>query len=149
MINSFIKGKAVINPTIHRNDLGEIHREDGPAIEGKDFQEWRVRNKKHRIGGPAVIHGNHQEFWEMNRKHRLDGPAVIDDTHGDQWWIEGKRLTEVEFLLRQNIDPRQLLHKAKNKSEIKKIKEKLLETGTSSSEVEELILAIKFKKELT
>jgi hypothetical protein len=34
---------------------GELHREDGPAIEGSDgAREWFLNSKRHREDGPAI-----------------------------------------------------------------------------------------------
>ena len=58
---------------IWRNERGEIHREDGPAViypNGK--QCWYINGKFHREDGPAFIsYGGtsvHYEYW-FNNKH--------------------------------------------------------------------------------
>ena len=46
------------------NDKGELHREDGPAV------EWYIGEK----------------WWYINgKRHREDGPAV-ELSDGDKWW---------------------------------------------------------------
>jgi hypothetical protein len=98
---------------------GTFHREDGPAIERDDTDEWWVNGKRHRLDGPAVIeydqhftdpNGNVQyearEWWVNGVRHREDGPAVIrcerlyddDDAYEGnksfhEWWIDGEQLT--------------------------------------------------------
>lgn len=56
---------------------GELHREDGPAVEDKNgYKEWHIEGKRHRINGPAVE-------WGVRHK---------------EWYIEGKRYySEIEF----------------------------------------------------
>jgi hypothetical protein len=59
------------NVTFWRNEKGEYHREDGPAI------EWATGDK----------------YWYLNDElHRVDGPA-IERANGDkEWWLNGQRL---------------------------------------------------------
>ena len=44
---------------------GEIHREDGPAIEETDgSKDWMKYGTTHRIGGPAVEYSDgYNEYW--------------------------------------------------------------------------------------
>jgi len=66
--------------TIHyRNELGQRHREDGPAIEDPNgSKEWWVHGKRHRLDGPAIERANGSKEWFVNdMRHRLDGPAGI------------------------------------------------------------------------
>jgi hypothetical protein len=59
-----------------RNEDGDLHRLDGPAIEWEDgTKQWRVNGKLHRLDGPAV------EF--------ADGYKI--------WWIVGKKFTKKAF----------------------------------------------------
>lgn len=38
------------------NDQGQLHREDGPAIENPDgINAWYKNSKLHRLHGPALI----------------------------------------------------------------------------------------------
>lgn len=48
-----------------KNDAGQIHREDGPAVEYDDGSKfWFVNGKQHRIGGPAVVlYDGTEEYW--------------------------------------------------------------------------------------
>lgn len=63
------------------NQEGNIHREDGPAVEWTDGSNW----------------------WYINGNvHREDGPA-IEDVNGEKiWYINGQELTEEEFNNRNN-----------------------------------------------
>ena len=70
----------------------ELHREDGPAIIGRDpetgvvdYLSWQQHGQSHREDGPAHIMINaangivHFEDWSKNGKtHRDDGPAHIE-----------------------------------------------------------------------
>lgn len=56
-----------------KNQKGELHREDGPAIEYPDGDWiWAFNNRDHRICGPSR--------W-------------IDGDYG--WWVGGKKITDL------------------------------------------------------
>lgn len=74
---------------------GEYHREDGPAIEyfdGNNF--WYYYGKLHREDGPAIE--DPQEcvyYWYYHDKlHRFDGPAVVSKKGGKSYFIYGKEI---------------------------------------------------------
>jgi hypothetical protein len=98
------------------NSNGELHREDGPAVEYTNGDKyWYINGKLHRIDGPAIEYNNKHKLWYINgKKHREDGPAfeyaggykswyidgklhrvdgpAIDNINGHkEWWIDGKR----------------------------------------------------------
>ena len=55
---------------------GELHREDGPAIEwASGTKEWYLKGKRHREDGSAIE-------WSLGIKH---------------WFLNGEELTEEEF----------------------------------------------------
>jgi len=60
----------------YRNLKGELHRENGPAI------EWASGTK---------------EWWLNGNRHREDGPAVEWADGTKKWYSNGKELTEEEF----------------------------------------------------
>ena len=63
------------------NDDGELHREDGPAVETSD--------------------GN--KYWYKNKElHREDGPAVEFEDGSTEWWLNGQQLPEEEFNQQMN-----------------------------------------------
>ena len=78
---------------------GQLHREDGPAVEYTDGgREYYINDKIHREDGPAVEHANGDKWYYINDElHREDGPAVehIDGYKG--YYINGKKLTEKKF----------------------------------------------------
>jgi hypothetical protein len=83
----------------YRNDKGEYHREDGPAVEwNNSTKEWYINGKLHREDGPAIEYSNGTKFWYLNgKRHRTDGPAVIWED-GDKWWyINGTTYSEEEW----------------------------------------------------
>lgn len=54
---------------------GLLHREDGPAVEGRLGRAWYRKGKKHREDGPAVE-------WADGR---------------NEWYRHGEELTEAQF----------------------------------------------------
>ena len=78
---------------------GELHREDGPAIEYVDFyRAWYINDKRHREDGPAVEYTSGAKYWYKNGlKHREDGPAVECSTGAKYWYLNGEQLTKEEF----------------------------------------------------
>ena len=58
------------------NTNGELHRDDGPAV------EW----------------SNGVKFWYQNgQRHRTDGPAIEYPTGHKRWFINGVEMYEAEF----------------------------------------------------
>jgi len=48
---------------------GELHREDGPAIEcASGDKYWYLNGKCHRVNGPAVEYANGEKHWYLNGK---------------------------------------------------------------------------------
>ena len=60
-------------------------------------KEWYLNGDLHREDGPAVEWANGDKMWWLNGKyHREDGPAV-ERVDGDKvWFLNGKELTEKE-----------------------------------------------------
>ena len=53
----------------YNNDLNQIHREDGPAIEGANGSKWWYRNYQlHRDDGPAVEYAHGNKLWYFRGK---------------------------------------------------------------------------------
>ena len=49
---------------VYRNAKGQLHREDGPAIDYPDgYKEWFLNGKLHREDGPACEYTDGQEYW--------------------------------------------------------------------------------------
>ena len=123
--NSSSFKKVFANGNIeYRSKVGELHREDGPAIEfsngdkfwyidGKKhredgpaiycpncYKEWWVNGKRHREDGPAVEYSNGEKHWYLNgERHREDGPAIEWPNEYKEWWfLNGRKYTKEEFL---------------------------------------------------
>ena len=48
---------------------GELHREDGPAIElANGTKEWFLYGEYHREDGPAVEYAGGSKWWRLNGK---------------------------------------------------------------------------------
>ncbi len=90
-------GKRKIYPRMkhrgYRNEKGQFHRTDGPAIEWTDgYKAWFMEGSLHREGGPAVIWPDGSECWYRNNLlHRIGGPAVTNRDGSKEYWIDGVR----------------------------------------------------------
>ena len=52
------------------NSDGEIHREDGPAIERTDgTKSWYLNGKLHRVDGPAIEYADGTKEWYLNGEY--------------------------------------------------------------------------------
>jgi hypothetical protein len=82
----------------YKNELGQLHRVDGPAIEWTDgTKSWWLNGKQHRIDGPAFDSLTRKCWWVNGERHRVDGPAVVSKIHNviyKEWWLCGTPLTE-------------------------------------------------------
>ena len=78
---------------------GELHREDGPAVEHADGgKEWYLNGNLHRTDGPALEYADGDKYWYVNDKlHRTDGPAVEYADGTKEWYLNGKELTEAQW----------------------------------------------------
>ena len=73
---------------------GELHREDGPAVECANGDKcWYLNDKLHREDGPAVEYPNGSKHWYLNGElHREDGPAVEWASGYKEWYVNGKEI---------------------------------------------------------
>ena len=78
---------------------GQLHREDGPAIEWHDGDKFWYRNDQlHREDGPAYEGAHGDKHWFLNgQRHRDDGPAVECSNGDKSWWLNNQCLSEEEF----------------------------------------------------
>jgi hypothetical protein len=83
----------------YRNEQGQLHRIDGPAMEGADGSKaWYLNGQRHRTDGSAIEWADGYKSWWVNgQPHRPDGPAVEWADGSKAWWVNGQRLTEEEF----------------------------------------------------
>ena len=48
----------------YRNEKGQYHREDGPAIEFiNGSKEWYLNGQLHRLDGPAIEYRDGNKYW--------------------------------------------------------------------------------------
>lgn len=92
------KKRELENRTEWRNDAGNLHREDGPAVEWRNGnKEWWVAGKLHRVDGPAIVWANgSKEWWLDGKLHRVEGPAVEWSDGGKDWFYSGKKFNNQE-----------------------------------------------------
>jgi hypothetical protein len=74
------------------NEIGQRHREDGPAIELTNGPKYYYQNGLlHRLDGPAIDFGNGlMVYYQNGQRHRLDGPAVMNSKGYEEYWVNGK-----------------------------------------------------------
>ena len=84
---------------MYYNSAGQLHREDGPAIEyANSNKEWWQNDQRHRTDGPAMTHTDGFSVWFQNGlRHRTDGPAVEYADGSKEWWLNGKRCTKQNY----------------------------------------------------
>ena len=59
---------------------GELHREDGPAIEyANGTKEWWLNGEYHREDGPAIEYADGAKYWLLHGK--TIHPETIVDLH--------------------------------------------------------------------
>ena len=94
------------NGTEWYNSKGQLHREDGPAIEYTNgYKAWCINDKLHREDGPAVEYTNGDKFWYINGQlHREDGPAIEYTDGTKSWWLNGKQVTEDEVMKKSSTN---------------------------------------------
>ena len=52
---------------------GDLHREDGPAIEGTyGTKHWYLNGKRHREDGPASERANGDKYWYLNGEYHRE-----------------------------------------------------------------------------
>ncbi len=73
------------------NDLGQLHRTDGPAIEYIDGgKSWYLNGKRHREDGPAIEHSDGVKLWYLNDIHYKE-----DQFHQEIIKLKLKRLVNL------------------------------------------------------
>ena len=71
---------------------GNLHREDGPAIEYADGTKyWYKNNLLHREDAPAIEYANGNKYWYKSGKiHREDGPAIEHYSGTIEWFLNDR-----------------------------------------------------------
>ena len=60
-------------------------------------KSWWLNGELHREDGPAIEYSNGTKLWYLNGElHREDGPAVEYSNGHKEWYLNGKELTEKE-----------------------------------------------------
>ena len=66
---------------------------------------WYLNGELHREDGPAVEYDDGSKDWYLNGKlHREDGPAIECDDGSKAWYLNDKELTEKEFNARNKCN---------------------------------------------
>ena len=52
----------------YKNEKGEYHRVDGPAIISETYDLWVINGIYHRVNGPAIVGGVYYKSWWINHK---------------------------------------------------------------------------------
>jgi antitoxin component YwqK of YwqJK toxin-antitoxin module len=106
-IKEYPKKEVISGGTFWRNEQGDFHREDGPAVElanGNKF--WFLNGKYHRVDGPAVELADGTKEWYLNGQlHRVDGPAIERADGCKSWYLNGSRLNEKDFNMLKSSTP--------------------------------------------
>jgi hypothetical protein len=92
--------------TWYYNDLNQLHREDGPAIEYADGTKcWYRNNQRHREDGTAIEYANGDKYWFRNdQRHREDGPAVEwANGRKEYWLLDIQYATKKDYLQRLKL----------------------------------------------
>lgn len=81
------------------NNAGELHRDDGPAVEWYDgTKNWYQNGQLHRTDGPAIERSNGTKEWFQNgQRHRIDGVAIDYANGCKRWFINYVEMTEDEY----------------------------------------------------
>ena len=87
---------------------GDLHREDGPALEyASGTKEWYLNGKRHREDGPAIEWTSGAKEWWLNGDlHREDGPAIEYANGYKVWYLNSEEVnpeTIVDLWLAKNI----------------------------------------------
>ena len=60
---------------------------------------WYLNGEIHREDGPAVEYANGDEWWYLNgKRHREDGPATEYPDGRKYWYLNGEEVTEEEVM---------------------------------------------------
>jgi hypothetical protein len=94
------------------------------TVDDYGTREWYVNGELHREDGPAVEEFNGTKCWYINgNRHRIDGPAIEYYDGSECWYINNKKMSESEWKLA--IAPKQSC--AGKIMEIDGVKYKLIE----------------------
>lgn len=111
------------------HNRGVLHREGGPAVDGRHLQMWYRQGKIHRDGDePAIYEDNGRRvmYYKNDLPHRVFGPAVIELSGAhklETYYIHGQKYPDREFWERDAV----LLRSKEQKKAPKTTAENILE----------------------
>jgi len=74
-------------------------------VDSDGTKRWFLNGNLHREDGPAVEWPNGSKHWCLNGKyHREDGPAVERSNGSKEWFLNGKEVTWKEVFRNANGD---------------------------------------------
>ena len=90
---------GTVGSKVWRNEKGEAHRSDGPAIEYADGRRmWYKNGFLHREDGPAIENLFGTRKWYKNgRLHRDDGPAIVWEDNSYSYYLNNKQYSKKEY----------------------------------------------------
>jgi hypothetical protein len=70
------------------------------TIDQDGTKRWRnQKGQLHRTDGPAIEHvSGHKEWWRNGQWHRTDGPAYEGANGDKEWWVDDQPLTFTEWV---------------------------------------------------
>ena len=70
---------------------------NNPVIDEDGTKRWyNEMGQLHRLDGPALIYKDGAKIWLQNDKyHRDDGPARLWRNGSEEWYIHGKRIKPI------------------------------------------------------
>ena len=72
-----------------------LHRLGGPAFTSSGMSSWYQNGQLHREDGPAIEFATGGEEWYQNGKlHRVDGAAINWANGTKSWYLNGKKITQ-------------------------------------------------------
>ena len=84
--------------TIYCNHLDQVHRIHGPAYISCGNRFWFNRGQLHREDGPAIEYFDGAKQWyRRGKRHRTDGPAIEFSNGTKYWFLDDQRLSKVQF----------------------------------------------------
>ena len=73
-------------------------------------KSWYLNGELHREDGPAIERSNGTKFWYRNGElHREDGPAIEYFNGLKEWHLHGKEATEEEVMGTKDNKPEAIL----------------------------------------
>ena len=82
-----------------------LHNENGPAVEfpEHEYKAYYINGELHREDGPAIESNNSNQYFINGKRHREDGPAVHGPDIDSEYWLNGKRYLFKEWVRQRRI----------------------------------------------